>query len=62
MSDDLKCSRAGCQSVAVTTVIWRNPKIHKDGRVKTWLACTEHLSYLVDYLDSRSFFLETKPL
>jgi hypothetical protein len=37
---------------------WRNPKIHGPERVKTWLACDEHLAYLVDYLDTRGFFID----
>ncbi|MGR0317783.1 hypothetical protein [Agromyces sp. ZXT2-3] len=34
---------------------WRNPKIHSEDRVKTWLACDEHVDYLRDFLASRSF-------
>lgn len=55
-----KCSRAGCSSLSTNLIIWRNPKIHKDGRTKAWGACVEHVSYLVDYLGQRSFYLETK--
>jgi len=43
-------------------VVWRNPKIHTDGRTKTWLACAEHVDFLRDYLAARDFFLEVKPL
>ena len=49
------CSRAGCGAPAVWAVHWRNPRIHTDDRVKTWLACGEHVEYLRDYLGSRSF-------
>lgn len=50
-----RCSRAGCDSVAVAKVNWRNPRIHSEDRVKVWLACAEHSDYLRDYLASRSF-------
>jgi hypothetical protein len=57
-----KCSRAGCVAAAAHQLIWRNPTIHVDGRTKTWLACPEHLEFLVDYLSSRGFFLEAKAM
>jgi hypothetical protein len=53
-----KCSRAGCQQSRSNLIIWRNPRIHKQDRTKTWGACPEHLDYLVDYLSQRNFFLE----
>jgi hypothetical protein len=40
---------------------WRNPKIHNEDRVKTWLACDEHLGFLVDYLETRGFFIAAVP-
>ncbi|WP_436408237.1 hypothetical protein [Agromyces zhanjiangensis] len=49
------CSRAGCRESATWRIDWRNPKIHSEGRVKTWLACDEHVEYLRDFLASRSF-------
>ncbi len=55
-----KCSRAGCLSPATHHLIWRNPKIHQDGRTKIWLACAEHLDFLIDYLEVRGFFLDSK--
>jgi hypothetical protein len=55
-----KCSRAGCLSHATNQLIWRNPKIHLDERTKTWLACAEHLDFLIDYLEVRGFFLDSK--
>ena len=58
----VKCSRAGCEAEAQFQVIWRNPKIHTDGRTKTWLACPEHVEFLREYLDARGFYLETKAL
>lgn len=57
-----KCSRAGCNELAHFKVIWRNPKIHTDGRTKTWLACAEHVEYLKEYLDNRGMFLEVANL
>ena len=50
-----RCSRASCRETAVSAIHWRNPRIHSADRVKTWLACTEHLEYLRDYLASRDF-------
>ncbi|MBP6042900.1 MAG: acetone carboxylase [Rhodoluna sp.] len=57
-----KCSRAGCQAAAERLIIWRNPKIHTDGRTKTWSACADHQAFLVDYLQVREFFLESRPI
>lgn len=34
---------------------WRNPRIHAETRVKTWLACDDHREFLTDYLTSRGF-------
>ena len=58
----MKCSRAGCDSLATALVVWANPKIHTDGRTKTWLACPEHIDFLREYLAARNFFLEVRPL
>lgn len=55
---DLNCSRAGCDQAASWSLAWRNPKIHLPERKKYWLACTEHLQYLTDFLNARSFPLE----
>nr|WP_234661834.1 hypothetical protein [Agromyces marinus] len=49
------CSRAGCREAATWRVDWRNPRIHAEDRVKTWLACDEHVEFLRDFLSSRSF-------
>ncbi|SJM60622.1 hypothetical protein CZ774_10060 [Frigoribacterium sp. JB110] len=38
--------------------MWRNPKIHSADRRKVWLACDEHVTYLREFLASRSFPLE----
>lgn len=50
-----RCSRAGCAAEASWRVDWRNPRIHGPERVKSWLACTEHVEFLRDYLGSREF-------
>lgn len=57
-----KCSRAGCVAPAANLIDWRNPTVHKGDRVKTWAACADHLSYLVDYLSTRGFFLESRKI
>jgi hypothetical protein len=49
------CSRAGCREAAAWRIDWRNPKIHSADRVKTWLACDEHVDYLREFLAARSF-------
>nr|WP_204396564.1 hypothetical protein [Agromyces aurantiacus] len=49
------CSRAGCREAASWRIDWRNPKIHGADRVKTWLACDEHVDYLREFLAARSF-------
>jgi hypothetical protein len=50
-----ECSRAGCRAPAAWRLDWRNPKIHTDGRTKTWLACDEHREFLYGFLSSRGF-------
>jgi len=50
-----RCSRAGCTEQATSAVHWRNPRIHTEDRVKTWLACDAHVEYLRDYLATRDF-------
>ena len=56
------CSAKGCRATAVTALVWRNPTLHKGGRVKQWVACDEHLEYLSSFLARRSFLLRTEPL
>lgn len=58
----IKCSRAGCALPASTKIHWRNPKIHTGERFKTWLACEEHLSYLIEYLQDRSFYIGSEKI
>ncbi|MEN9707179.1 MAG: hypothetical protein RIS31_745 [Actinomycetota bacterium] len=52
-----KCSRVGCTNVIEHQVIWRNPKIHQDGREKNWGSCKEHLDYFITYLTVRGFLI-----
>ncbi|GAB3599071.1 hypothetical protein [Microbacterium tumbae] len=51
----LECSRAGCREAATHHVVWRNPRIHPEGREKIWLACDEHVGFLSEYLRARDF-------
>lgn len=55
-----ECSRAGCRTDASWSVVWRNPRIHTEDRVKVWLACDEHREFLNDYLSSRGFPVSVK--
>jgi hypothetical protein len=55
------CSRAGCSEIATYTVNWRNPKIHSADRVKTWLACDEHVDYLREFVAARDFPVVVAP-
>ena len=56
------CSRAGCRESALWRLDWRNPRIHTEERVKTWLACAEHVDFLRDFLATRDFPLRVSPL
>jgi hypothetical protein len=60
--DTVRCSRAGCTALATHAVHWRNPRIHGVDRVKTWVACDDHVDYLRDYLGSRDFPVTVTPL
>lgn len=60
MTEELECSRAGCRRPATHHILWRNPRIHAEDRVKTWLACDEHIGFLGDYLRSREFPVEVR--
>jgi hypothetical protein len=53
--DGERCSRAECSAEASWSVNWRNPRIHSPDRVKVWLACVDHVTFLNDYLSSRGF-------
>lgn len=54
------CSRAGCREAAAWRIEWRNPRIHTGDRSKTWLACEEHVGYLRDFLEARSFPVDVR--
>jgi len=56
------CSRAGCTAGATHRVEWRNPRIHGPERIKTWLACDEHLDYLRGFVADRSFPVRVRAL
>lgn len=60
--DQTSCSRAGCREGARWRLDWRNPRIHTADRVKTWLACDEHVDYLREFLAARDFPLTVSPL
>ena len=60
--DTAMCSRAGCRKTATVRLDWRNPRIHTEDRVKTWLACPEHTDYLSEFLSLRDFPLAVRPL
>jgi hypothetical protein len=52
------CSAKGCRAEAGNAVIWRNPKLHVEGRRKVWLACDEHRQSLADFVAMRGFLIE----
>lgn len=56
------CSAKACRVQATSAVIWRNPRIHQEGRRKVWTACSEHRDSLGDFLDLRGFLLEVIPV
>ena len=56
------CSRAECRENATWRIDWSNPKIHTDGRTKTWLACAVHIEFLRDFLAARDFPLSVREL
>ncbi|MDC5697413.1 hypothetical protein OO014_09105 [Intrasporangium calvum] len=59
---DRQCSAKGCRAEAMHAVIWRNPKIHVEGRRKVWLACDAHAQSLADFVGVRGFLLEVIPV
>ena len=62
LKNPIKCSRAGCLLSATQKIYWRNPKLHGPERKKTWLSCDEHLTYLVEYLRDRAFFIDAEKI
>lgn len=59
---DLRCSAKGCRATAVDAVVWRNPKLHVEGRRKVWLACPDHRESLAEFVDLRGFLIEVIPV
>ena len=59
---ETSCSRAKCQRAATHRIEWRNPRIHEPDRIKIWLACGEHLEFLLGFLESRDFPLRVVPV
>ncbi|MGN6333730.1 MAG: hypothetical protein ACTHOD_19105 [Motilibacteraceae bacterium] len=58
----VQCSAKGCRSDATWVLVWANPRIHTDGRTKTWAACDEHRGSLGDFLGVRGFLREVVAL
>ncbi|GAA6526781.1 hypothetical protein [Intrasporangium sp. DVR] len=61
-SADRTCSAKGCRAAAVHAVVWRNPKLHVEGRRKVWLACDDHAQSLADFVGVRGFLIEIIPV
>ncbi|MDV3220084.1 hypothetical protein [Intrasporangium sp.] len=61
-AEDHVCSAKGCRASAVHAVVWRNPKLHVEGRRKVWLACDEHQQALADFVGLRGFLIEVIPV
>ena len=55
---DLQCSAKGCRAAATDAVVWRNPRLHAEGRRKVWLACPDHRDHLRDFVQLRGFLIE----
>jgi hypothetical protein len=58
----VQCSAKGCRADATWVLVWANPRIHTDGRTKTWAACDEHRGSLGDFLGVRGFLRQVVPL
>ena len=61
-TQDHVCSAKGCRAPARHAVVWRNPKLHVEGRRKVWLACDEHQQSLADFVGLRGFLIEVIPV
>lgn len=59
---DHRCSAKGCRATASDAVVWRNPKLHVEGRRKVWLACPDHRESLAEFVDLRGFLIEVIPV
>ncbi|HKJ12936.1 MAG TPA: hypothetical protein VJ976_11190 [Ornithinimicrobium sp.] len=56
------CSARACRAHATSAVVWRNPRLHTEGRRKVWTACPEHRDSLRDFVDLRGFLIEVIPV
>jgi len=61
-TEDHVCSAKGCRAVAGHAVVWRNPKLHVEGRRKVWLACDDHQQSLAEFVGLRGFLIEVIPV
>ena len=59
---EVSCSRAKCTNPATMRLEWRNPHIHDADRIKIWLACDEHVDFLLGFLEARDFPLRVVPV
>lgn len=59
---EVVCSAKACRSAATHAIIWRNPKLHDEGRRKVWTACDEHTESLRTFVDLRGFLIEVIPV
>lgn len=59
---DVVCSAKACRATATDAVIWRNPKLHVEGRRKVWTACPQHTESLSSFVDLRGFLIEVIPV
>ena len=57
-----RCSARSCRDAAEIALTWRNPALHDESRVKTWVACTVHEDELAAFLSRRGFLLDRQPL
>ncbi|GAA2527360.1 hypothetical protein [Rarobacter incanus] len=61
-TDDPICNAKGCTEPATMAVRWNNPKIHAPDRRKVWASCPGHVAHLENFLQLRSFWIDTVPL
>lgn len=59
---DYRCSAKGCRAIATEAVLWRNPKLHTEGRRKVWLTCPDHRESLAEFVDLRGFLIDVIPV
>ena len=59
--DEPICSAKACRANATHALVWNNPKVHTPDREKLWHACDDHLAFLSEYLEVRSFLTRVDP-